>query len=196
MPPHHSDRHKLPEGISRESWERLKRFRGSITEAFQLLLAERDTNDEPLACREHLGRIRVAKGMPLPVTIAAGHLYTASCSSVRYAVVTERDPETGERVQVRRPVGYDLTPLRAAQEIADRCEGKAVQRVHVKTEAVRSPDAVQAELVALLAAHPELASLVAGGLRESRPLAVIEGSAVPVEDGPQPVAVTEARSGE
>lgn len=128
-------------------------------------MEERDERGEPLACREHLHKIRIARGMPLPVTIAAGHLYTASCSSVRYAVVTERDAETGEKVQVRRPVGYDLTPLRAAQEIADRVEGKAVQRVHVKTESVRSPDQVQLELVALLAKHPELAALVEGGLR-------------------------------
>lgn len=156
-----------PDGITKTGWMDIMRFRGGLTEALRFLMEAEGEDGQPLASREHLHKIRVARGMPLAIQMAANSLYTAGCSSVRYAVVQEKDPVTGEKVQVRRPVGYDLTPLRAAQEIADRVEGKAVQRVHVKTETIRAPDEVQAELVALLAKHPELAALVGGGLRES-----------------------------
>ena len=161
----HSQHLSPPDGIAIAGWKDIRGFRGGLTDALRFLMEAQAEDGKPLASREHLHKIRVSKGMPLAITMAANSLYTASCSSVRYAVVTERDPETGERVQVRKPVGYDLTPLRAAQEIADRVEGKAVQRVHLKTESIRNPSEVQAELVALLAQHPELASLVAAGLR-------------------------------
>lgn len=164
-----------PDGMTWDNWQAIRGFRGGLTDALQLLMCQRDANGEPLACREHLHKIRVATGMPLAIVMAANSLYTASCSAVKYAVVMERNPETGQREPVRKPIGYDLTPLRAAQEIADRCEGKAVQRVHVKTEAIRNPGEVQAELVALLAAHPELASLVGGGLRGLPPADHLHG---------------------
>lgn len=164
-----------PDGMTWDNWQAIRGFRGGLTDALQLLMCQRDANGEPLACREHLHKIRVATGMPMAIVMAANSLYTASCSAVKYAVVMERNPETGQREPVRKPIGYDLTPLRAAQEIADRCEGKAVQRVHVKTEAIRNPGEVQAELVALLAAHPELASLVGGGLRGLPPADHLHG---------------------